>query len=409
MAPDSAGIRSAVVVIPVYNEAENVAPLVAELRRSLQSVEGWAVTLLFVDGASPDGTADRIRDLMRAHEDVRLLAEPERAGIGAAYKAGFRRAIDELDADVVIEFDGDLQHPAACVPALLAGIDDGADVVLGSRRRRGGTYPERWGFGRLFLSRVGGFVARALLFFPRPCFLTITDPTSGLRATRVHPTMVQIDTATLSDGFGYKVELLHRLSRVTDRIVEIPLRFRPRTHGEPKMNAYTPREVLVAALSARWRDPSTQRFLRYLLIGATAYLVTSLGLELYRRSGLFAGIAASTAALGNESSLAAAAAVETSIVYSFLLNNFWTWRERRARRLGVFLLRLLKFNLLEIGAIFIQFAAVGVITSILGDTVLVRQLALAASVGLLVVPYNWFMHNRVIWRGEKPRQSEQPS
>src|SRR4030042_4240381 len=97
---------------------------------------------------------------------------------------GYQYAMARLGGEIVIEFDADLQHPPETIPVLIDRIAAGADLVIGSRKIRGGGYPDRWNVGRLFLSRIGGFFARAVFLRPRPCFFKVTDPTSGLRGTR---------------------------------------------------------------------------------------------------------------------------------------------------------------------------------------------------------------------------------
>ena len=184
----------------------------------------WKCSLLVVDGNSPDGTADIVRAAMARHPEIQLIVEEKKEGIGAAYFKGFRHAVENLHADVLVEFDGDSQHPPESVPDLLRAIDNGSDLVLGSRRRPGGGYPERWDPLRLFFSRAGGFLARLILFFPSPEFCVITDPTTGLKATRVDGPFQRLDFGSIrSRGFGYKVEMLFRLAQLGARISEVPL------------------------------------------------------------------------------------------------------------------------------------------------------------------------------------------
>jgi dolichol-phosphate mannosyltransferase len=248
-----AGKGTAVVVIPTYNEADTIRSLIEALLGVAQArAAGWRVRILVVDSSSPDGTADRVREAMAARPEVDLLVEPVKRGIGAAFMLGFEHAMRTLGADVVIEFDGDFQHPPESLPALLAAIDDGHDYVLGSRAIPGGGYPAGWSLYRLALSRGGGFVARVLLFFPGRAFFRVTDPTTGLKATRVRGVFDRIDlTKIRSKGFGYKLELLFHLVRLGARIKEIPLCFQARRAGESKITQQTPGEVLRTVLWLR--------------------------------------------------------------------------------------------------------------------------------------------------------------
>jgi dolichol-phosphate mannosyltransferase len=246
--------KTAVVIIPTYNEADTICPLIdALLEVARTTAAHWRVLVLVVDGDSPDGTAQAVRAAMARYPQIELLIEEQKAGIGAAYLAGFERATRQLGADVVIEFDGDFQHPPETLPLMLRAIDDGFDYVLGSRAIPGGSYPPGWSLYRNLLSRGGGFVARVLLFFPGRAFFRVTDPTTGLKATRVHGVLDRLDLGRIrSKGFGYKLELLYHLVRQGARIQEIPLRFQPRRVGESKITRQTPGEILRTVLWLRF-------------------------------------------------------------------------------------------------------------------------------------------------------------
>jgi dolichol-phosphate mannosyltransferase len=270
MEPNPAESRErhkAVVVVPTYNEAESIDRLVDVLCGDLfPKIAGWDVQLLIVDGNSPDGTAGRVRQAQQRYPTLTLLVEEAKRGIGAAYVLGFAHAMRALQATVVIEFDGDLQHPPKTIPAMLAAIDAGYDYVLGSRRIQGGGYPRGWSLYRHLLSRGGGSVARLLLFFPRRAYFRITDPTTGLKATRVPGVLDRFDFGVLqSRGFGYKLELLYHLERCGARIAEVPLRFQLREAGESKITTQTPREIFGTVLRLRATDERTHPWARRVL------------------------------------------------------------------------------------------------------------------------------------------------
>lgn len=255
LTPETTGptSKTAVVVIPTYNEADSICPLVeALLATAKSSAPQWSVRVLVVDGDSPDGTAQAVRVAMQRHAGLSLLVERQKAGIGAAYLLGFESAMRQHAADVVVEFDGDFQHPPETLPLMLEAIDEGFDYVLGSRAIPGGSYPVGWSLYRHLMSRGGGFVARLLLFFPWRAFFRITDPTTGLKATRVHGVLDRIDFARIrSKGFGYKLELLYHLVKQGARVKEIPLKFQPRRAGESKITNQTPGEILRTVLWLR--------------------------------------------------------------------------------------------------------------------------------------------------------------
>ncbi len=401
-------MKQAVVIIPTYNELGSIGGTLDGLLEQTCDNASWHCSLLVVDGCSPDGTADIVRGFMTSHPEVQLIVEEKKEGIGAAYFKGFRHAVNELKADVMIEFDGDSQHPPESIPLLLEAIDNGSDLVLGSRRLPGGGYPEKWDPLRLFFSRAGGFLARLILFFPSPEFRVITDPTTGLKATRVRGPFQSLDLGSIrSKGFGYKVEMLFRLVRLGARVSEVPLQFRTRAAGESKMTQQTPVEILGTAIRLRLSDEKTRRFIRFCLVGFTGFVVNAVLLELFVRAGFVAALAGKFAFLSalpvlafisEPAAWAAGLSIEGSIINNFLWNNFWTFRKSRARDVLRAVGRFFAFNLLSIGGIVIQFCTVGIASRLFGSTAEVRQITLILTIIFLVMPYNWLAYTRLVWR-----------
>jgi dolichol-phosphate mannosyltransferase len=400
--------KHAVVIIPTYNESGSIADTIEGILTHVSREPAWRCSLLVVDGNSPDGTADIVRKAMVGHPEIHLLVEEKKEGIGAAYFKGFRHAVEAMHADVMIEFDGDSQHPPQAIPLLLGAIDNGADLVLGSRRRPGGSYPSRWDPMRLFLSRAGGFFARLILFFPSPAFWTVTDPTTGLKATRVNGPFQSLDLSTIRNrGFGYKVEMLFRLVQLSARIAEVPLQFRTRATGESKMTQQTPVEILGTAMRLRLTEEKTRRFIRFCVVGVSGFVVNAGLLELFVRAPFVHAIAAAFTFLSSWPALgfiagpaawAAALSVEGSIINNFLWNNFWTFQKRRPRTFLNALKSFVVFNALSIGGIIIQFCTVGIAARFLGNTTGVRQITLILTIIFLVLPYNWLAYNKLVWK-----------
>jgi dolichol-phosphate mannosyltransferase len=178
-------IKPAVVIIPIYDESCSIRATLDGLVDRTSGASGWQCAFLVVDGNSPDGTADVVRSVMKRNPGIHLIVVEKKEEIGAAYFKGFRHTREKLNADVVIELDGNSQHLPEAVPEMLRVIRNGAALVLVSCRLAGGGYPEKWDPLRLFFSRAGDFLARMILFFPSPEFRVVTDPTTGLKATRV--------------------------------------------------------------------------------------------------------------------------------------------------------------------------------------------------------------------------------
>ncbi|HUV06874.1 MAG TPA: GtrA family protein [Spirochaetia bacterium] len=227
----------------------------------------------------------------------------------------------------------------------MAELERGSDLVMGSRRIRGGSYPKGWGLKRQFFSRVGGFVARLILFFPERWFFNMTDPTTGLKATRIKDAFRSLDFDRFhSKGFVYKVEMLFKLTRQNVTIKEIPLPFQIKEKGESKITETTPGDISHTILKIRISDSKTRRFIRFTVVGLMGVLVNVFALELFnaiplseRIAGWFRMATRGSFAhiLSNRSSWAAAFAAECAILHNYVLNNIWTFSDRKIRKLGI--------------------------------------------------------------------------
>jgi dolichol-phosphate mannosyltransferase len=229
-------VDRAVMVIPTFNEIDNLADVVARVRRSAPDVD-----VLVVDDASPDGTgalADRI-----AAEDpqVRVLHRPVKQGLGAAYAAGFREALS-AGYDLIGEMDADGSHQPEQLPLLLDAIAD-ADLVIGSRWVPGGSVVN-WPWHRAALSRGGNLYTRVLLG------IGVRDATAGFRVFR-RQTLEAIDLEQVQSlGYVFQVELVHRTLQAGLRVKEVPIEFVERVRGDSKMTPAVARESL--ARITRW-------------------------------------------------------------------------------------------------------------------------------------------------------------
>ena len=210
--------RDVWIVVPTYDEVENVLELVTRVRRAVTGAH-----VLVVDDASPDGTAAAARN---AGADV--LERSGKFGLGAAYRDGFATALAR-GARVVVQMDADLSHDPAYLPELLSAVFAGADAAIGSRYVPGGDCVE-WPRLRQFLSRWGNRYAAGMLG------LAVNDATSGFRAYSAD-VLRRMDVATVrADGYGFQVEMTHRLVRAGGRVVEIPIIFRDRERGTSKLS-----------------------------------------------------------------------------------------------------------------------------------------------------------------------------
>ncbi|CAB4915897.1 unannotated protein [freshwater metagenome] len=218
------------LVLPTFNEAENLERIVAAARAALAPACPGGFRILVVDDSSPDGTGTIADRLAAAHpEEVEVLHRTVREGLGPAYLAGFRRALDG-GAGWVLEMDSDFSHDPTDLPRLLAAVRDGdADVALGSRYVDGGGVAD-WPALRRIVSRAGCRYARSVLGIP------VGDLTGGFKCIRA-AVLEAIDLPSVrSRGYAFQVELTYRAVRQGFRVVEVPIIFRDRTHGTSKMS-----------------------------------------------------------------------------------------------------------------------------------------------------------------------------
>lgn len=236
------------VILPTYQESANVAAVLARLREAVPEA-----MILVVDDASPDGTADIAEKMGAELGNIEVLRRPGKDGLGSAYRAGFIKGL-ERGFDVMVEIDADGSHDPAALPSLLAAIDAGADLVIGSRYVPGGAIPD-WPQTRRFISVGGNRYAAALLR------LDVRDATAGFRAYRAE-ILRQINLPAIrADGYGFQVEMVYRVARLGGRIVEVPITFTDRVEGDSKMSWRIVFEafVLVTLWGIRDRLPGRRR------------------------------------------------------------------------------------------------------------------------------------------------------
>ncbi|MEO7121878.1 MAG: polyprenol monophosphomannose synthase, partial [Lacisediminihabitans sp.] len=245
-------MNKTLVIIPTYNERENLESMVGRVLKSTPSVD-----LLVVDDNSPDGTGALAEDLAFHESRLHVLHRPRKQGLGAAYQAGFPWGLDR-NYEVLVEMDGDGSHQPEQLHLLLEGLDH-ADLVIGSRWVTGGQI-ENWPRRRMLLSRAGSLYARVALGLP------FHDITGGYRAFRASA-LKAIDLSTVaSEGYCFQIDMLWHAYRMDLRIEEVPITFVERQFGVSKMGASIVREAItrvtlwgLAGLPARVFHPGRRR------------------------------------------------------------------------------------------------------------------------------------------------------
>ncbi|MDQ2890898.1 MAG: polyprenol monophosphomannose synthase [Gemmatimonadota bacterium] len=233
-------IEHVLVIVPTYNERDNVSRIVP-----MVLAQDPRIDVLIVDDGSPDGTGQVVCEMAGSNARIHLLERERKMGLGTAYLAGFRWAI-ERHYDVAFEMDADFSHDPQHIPQFLQSIID-ADIVLGSRYQDGRVTVVNWPIARLVLSYLANLYARAVTRLP------VCDATGGFKAFR-RKVLETIDlNAVHSNGYAFQIEMTYRAWKRGFKIKEMPIVFHDRTLGESKMSKQIVREAIWMVWRLRWQ------------------------------------------------------------------------------------------------------------------------------------------------------------
>ena len=333
-----------IIIIPTFNERGNIGALIRALLDQFKRVR-HDLHILIVDDNSPDGTADVVRSLQANNDNVHLLTG-QKAGLGAAYIRGMNHALHVLQADLVFEMDADFSHKPEDIPRLLSEIEAGADFVIGSRYVPGGSVPKTWDLVRRLNSMGGNLAARYIAGIPQ-----IRDCTAGFRAIRAS-LLRRIDFSELRvQGYAFQVALLHAALEEGGKIREIPVDFVDRKQGESKLQFSDIIEFAINVWGIRLQSSKT--FIKFAIVGASGVLVNLGFFSLFLMMEI-------------NKYIASPIAIELSIIWNFLLNNYWTfrWRKTGSRTR----IRGLKFNLVSVIALGVSYGTFVALSIAFPDT-----------------------------------------
>jgi dolichol-phosphate mannosyltransferase len=292
------------ILIPTYNEAQNITALLERLFAINLDFE-----LLFIDDASPDGTADLIRDYQRSNPRIHLLERQGKLGLASAYLTAMNWALAR-DYSGVVQMDADLSHQPEALPALLAGLDH-ADLVIGSRYVSGGAV-ENWSLWRRTISRGGSYYARLILG------VALNDLTGGYNVWSRHALEVMPLANIKSNGYSFQIEMKYRAHEQGLRCLELPISFAERRQGQSKLSRAIVWEAVWRVWLIRLRSrqlQSLKKFIKYSLVGATGFAMDLISLaalvEIWHWSPLWASCVSFT----------------LSVVNNFSWNRSWTFRD----------------------------------------------------------------------------------
>lgn len=368
-----------VFIIPTFNEKGNIERLIPILEDEIfPKIKKHDVSILVVDDNSPDGTGDEVKKLMKKWNNIRLNAG-EKQGLGAALIRGMTYAVTTLKADILFGMDADFFHDLKKIPEFLRKIEEGYDMVIGTRYSSGGAIPPNWGFHRKVFSIFGNLIVRIILMRFR-----IHDWTGGFRALKKEIFLKEKNELTSFKGYTFQVAFLHKVVRDGYKIAEVPFLAHDRTLGRSKI---APLEYIINLLkyvvAARFFEVIHSSFLKYAITGFVGYIINAVTLELLFKKGL-------------HPSAAGAIGGELAIIWNFSMNNFWSFSKYKISKPLKFLLKFPQFNLVGLGSLVIISVVLAIGTHFYGDSS--RQIILIIAIIFLVIPYSYSMYNIFIWK-----------
>ena len=363
-----------------WNEAENIKQMIDTLFDEVFPKIKADMHLLVSDNHSTDGMTQIVEKEMEKKKNLHIVQQTGK-GLGNAYVSGFKYAVEELKADAVMEMDADGQHPPRFVQPMVEAYLDGANYVIGSRYIPGGSVPKEWATFRKAVSYFGNLFIRLVLVKP-----SIHDLTTGFRLTQVEGVLDKIDLDNLmeKERFAYKVDLIYQSIKNAKKVVEVPLEFRPRITDKSKFNTKEMISTFRLAVILGIRDKA--KFIKFGTVGFAGYLVNASTLWLFTKWAF-------------PSPLAWGLSTEFAIINNFIFNNAWTFKPEKITGVSMLLKKFLQFNLTSAGALLIQVVFGSISDSLFGPEK--RQLALPFIILFVVLPYNYFMYNKVIWKVKK--------
>ncbi|OGK17219.1 hypothetical protein A2774_02355 [Candidatus Roizmanbacteria bacterium RIFCSPHIGHO2_01_FULL_39_12c] len=366
-------MRRAVVVVPTYNEAGNIEKIIPQVFQATAGITNWEFHILVVDSNSPDKTAYIVKKLTSKYPRLHLL-RVEKEGLGKAYTQGFNYAIDKFSPFLLFEIDADLSHDPLLIPKFIKEIEQGADLVIGSRYIKDGSIPKNWAIHRKIFSVVGNIIVR--LGFMK---LNITDWTGGYRAIKSWIIKNSVPFIKNYHGYVYQIALLDRAIKSGARISQIPIRFKDRKIGKSKINTG---QFILNIFAYIFFNSS---FIKFSSVGFIGFFID------FGISYLFIERLKSAVWLGTLFS------TETAIISNFWLNNSWSFSHKKLENsLRLMLPSFLKFNLVSSGSILIQTLGIQLAVNFFGKKLWYFYKIVV--IVFIVIPYSYILYNKFVWK-----------
>jgi len=336
------------------------------------------MNILVFDSASTDKTQTIVKNLQQQYPNLYFNCEPKKTGLGSAYVQAMQYAMNELKAEFVFEFDADGSHQPKYIPEMLKLFEKGADVVIGSRYTKGGSIPKDWGFHRKLLSCGGNIVARLFLTW------RYKDFTSGFRATRTEYLKKLDLNKLLSKGYAYKIHLFWALHKAGAKIAEYPIVFIDREKGYSKLPRNNVVDSLRVVLTLRFYE--LKRYMKVGLVGCVGAII---------QFGIFNWLR-----LNINPSIANLFAVECAIISNFILNNYFSFKDKKFHLSHGFMFwikKFIHFNLVSLISLIIQVGIIFFGTHLLGRGFWIENFLVC--IGILIASIvNYKCYSKFIWK-----------
>tara|TARA_B100001027_G_scaffold79091_1_gene54090 strand:+ start:2443 stop:3570 length:1128 start_codon:yes stop_codon:yes gene_type:complete len=361
-------------VLPTYNEEENIGNIIQQILKEEKSQSKHTFIILVVDDNSADETQTIVQRYISLNSKVHLVTG-QKKGLGDAYKRGFKYALNDLKADLIFQMDSDGQHDTSLILDFVSYIEEGKDVVIGSRFVEGGKMPD-FSFSRLLMSKVGNLLVRYVGGITQ-----VQDCTSGYRAIRASY-LKELDFSYLSTrGYSFQSSLICDLAWRGADISEIPIEFSSRQGGDSKLALRDQIEFLLNIPRLGFRN--LEDFMKYSLVGVSGVFV-NLGLYLFL-----------TRYYEISEVVAPLIAIESALISNFILNNFWTFGKRITHsRIRV---KFIKFHLVSGLSALINYSVFLTLFLVFG---LFDILANLIGIGLAAI-VNYLINSNWTWKNNK--------
>ncbi len=375
--------RKLVVITPTYNEVDNIEKTINVLFNSFPSNPNWDFHVLVVDSNSPDGTADKVRELIPKFPKLHLLLEHKKNGLGSAYKYAMDYAFNVMNADYIMQFDADLSHDASKIPVFISKLEKGEKYVIGSRYANGGGIPNEWAFYRKILSKGGNLFVK-LLFFPSK----VSDWTSGYSVISKDVYTKIANKLSLERGYNFMISSKISALSLGYNIEEVPYTFKDRVRGKSKLGAEYFFRALYFVVYTRLATFLKSSFFKVALVGAVGFLVQTVFFYIfYELLNVF-------------SALSQAISAEIAILSNFILNNNFSFKKQKITGKKNLVYKFFNFNFVSLGSVIIQF-----LTQLIGNYFFGQERIIVYTfyvVGVLLgLISNFYLYKKFIWKHKK--------